>query len=177
MGRNAARLLALPQVRLLSTGGYLLKMPESAQQQYGTLFHQDYPGHAVDRSNFFTVWFALHDMPAEAGAMRFYSRSHMRGVLGQAYIDDMDIRERYKLKDADLSPPLKMRAGDATVHHALTIHGALPNRTAHPRWSYAYIYFDADTRYNGAPDTFTDGVTLEHYALFDHPVFPRIPTA
>jgi hypothetical protein len=175
MGRNAARLLDIPQARLLSSG-YLLKMPESASEQQDTIYHQDYPGHAVDRSSFFSMWIALHDMPAAAGTLRFYTGSHRRGVMGQAFVDDMDFRARYKLKDADLSPPLDMRAGDATVHHALTVHGAPANRTSQQRWAYGYILMDADTRHTGAPDTFTDNVKLDPYALFDHPVFPRIPT-
>jgi hypothetical protein len=176
MGRNAARLLDIPQVRLFSTGAYLLKMPEVMKEQGPTAYHQDYLGNPMDRSTFLTTWVALHDMPAAAGTMRFYNNSHRMGVLGQAFADEIDIRVRYRLEDSDLSPPLDMQAGDVTVHHSLTVHGAPPNATAQQRWGLAYIYMDADARYNGTPNVFTQGIALERDALFDHPAFPRILT-
>jgi hypothetical protein len=176
MGRNSARLLGIPQVRLFSTGGYLLKMPEEAKEQGETAYHQDFLGNPMDRSTFLTVWVALHDIPVAGGTMRFYDRSHRLGVLGQAFADHMDIRVRYRLKNKDLSPPLAMQAGDATVHHSLTVHGAPPNRTANQRWGLAYIYMDADARYDGTPNVFTENIKLERDALFDHPAFPLIPT-
>src|SRR5882757_7623906 len=54
MGRNAAELLDVAQTRILAPKtNYILKMPESGGEQGATPFHQDYPGHAFDRSSFF----------------------------------------------------------------------------------------------------------------------------
>jgi len=176
MGNNMARLLELTDVRML-TDAFLLKTPSHAGDHDGTLFHQDFPGNPVDRSNFLCVWIALHDMTPDAGTMRFYSGSHTKGVFGQVFADGVDLRKRYgHLRDDNLSPPLSMRAGDATIHHCLTVHGAPDNRSAAPRWAYNMCYMDADSRYTASPGNFPAGVTIEPFAVLDHPAFPRVPT-
>jgi hypothetical protein len=177
MGRNMARLLARDRLRVL-IDSCLLKMPTQSSVHADTIFHQDFPGHPVDRSGFLTLWIALHDMTAEAGAMQFYDRSHTYGSQGWVFADGVDLRQRCAmLKDDDLSPRLAMKAGDATAHHSLTVHGAPPNLSAARRWAYTVIYMDADTRYNGAAGLFPDGVTLAPYAVMDHPVFPLVPVS
>jgi len=175
MASNVSRLLDVSRVRLLADG-YLLKMPESEGYHDGTLYHQDFPGNPVDRSSFLTVWIALHDMVAEQGTMRFYNRSHRLGVLGQVFADGVDLRTRCPaLKENDLSAPLQLRAGDATIHHSLAVHGAPPNRTSKPRWAYNMLYMDAQSRYTMSPGMFPEGVSLAPFALFDHSMFPMLP--
>jgi hypothetical protein len=176
MGSNIARLLNVPTIRVLSQR-FLLKGPQSDGLQDRTLYHQDFPGHPVDRSNFLTIWIALHDMPPEAGTMRFFNRSHKRGVFGQVFADGIDLRDRCpELVDEDLSPPISMRAGDATAHHCLTVHGAPANLTKAPRWSYITIYMDAQSRYTCVPAPMPEGAKFEPYDLFDHPGYPLVPT-
>jgi hypothetical protein len=177
MGGNMTRLLDLTRVRML-TDAYLLKTPADAGAHDDTLFHQDFPGNPVDRSNFLCVWIALHDMTAEAGTMRFYNRSHTKGVFGQVFADGLDLRKRCAyLRDADLSAPLNMHAGDATIHHCLTVHGAPPNRSRRPRWAYNACFMDADSRYTASPGNFPAGVAVAPFGLLDHPAFPIVPTA
>ena len=177
MGSNVARLLVVPQVRLFADG-YMLKLPLSGGQHLGTPYHQDFPGNPVDRSSFLSLWIALHDIPAEAGTMRFYNRSHRLGVFGQVFADGTDLRERCaELKDENLSPPTALLAGDATAHHSLTVHGAPANQTLHARWAYNIIYIDRDARYTAGPGPFPPGVTLQPFAQFDHPAFPLLATA
>jgi Phytanoyl-CoA dioxygenase (PhyH) len=176
MGFNCARFLEVPRIRLLADG-YLLKMPEQGGLHVGTLYHQDFPGNPVDRSSFLTIWIALHDMDAEQGVMRFYNRSHRLGVFGQVFADGIDLRRRCpELREADLSPPLQLRAGDATAHHSLTVHGAPPNRGDSPRWAYNILYMASDARYTASPGLFPDGVVLEPFACFEHSAFPLLPT-
>ena len=175
MGKNVSQLLDAPQVRL-ETSLYLIKTPESEGNHAETIYHQDFPAHPFDRSNLLTVWIALHDMPAEMGTMRFYEGSHMNGVFGQAYADGISLSERVKsLRDKVLSPPLNMKAGDATVHHCLTIHGAPPNYSHDPRWAFAILYTDADARYNGNSVLLPPGVEIEYMAKFEHPAYPLVP--
>jgi hypothetical protein len=177
MGSNIARLLVVPQVRLFADG-YMLKLPQSGGQHLDTPYHQDFSGNPVDRSSFLSLWVALHDMSAEAGTMRFYSRSQRLGVFGQVFADGTDLRERCaELLDEDLSAPTALLAGDATAHHSLTVHGAAANQTKEPRWAYNVIYIDRDARYTAGPGPFPPGVTLEPFARFDHPAFPLLPTA
>jgi len=175
MGRNIARLLDVPRVRL-KKDLLLLKMPESTGRHISTLYHQDMPGHPFDRSHFLTLWIALHDMEPEAGTMRFYEGSHRQGMKGQVFADNVCLTQRVKsLRPEDLSPPLSLKAGDATVHHCLMIHGAPPNQSNDPRWSCAILYIDAETRFNGNNSLLPPGVHMEMYDLFDDSVFPLLP--
>ena len=175
MGRNMVRLLDVQRVRVL-TDGYLVKLPQRDGLHAETLYHQDFPGHPVDRSGFLTVWLALHDLPADAGMVRFYSRSHTQGVHGWVFADSVDLRERCPdLKDDDLSPPLAMKAGDATAHHSLTVHGTLPNVSSQQRWAHTVIYMDSDTRYTGAQGLFPEGLRAKPFTVLDQAPFPLVP--
>jgi hypothetical protein len=179
MGRNMTRLLRVPQVRLYSQGAYLLKQPENESAHEDTLYHQDFVGNPVDRSGFLTIWIALHDLTADAGTLRFYNRSHRLGVFGHVFMDGICLRKRCdELKDEDLSPPLSMRAGDATAHHSLTVHGAPPNKTDGPRWAYALMYMDSESRYTYTPgQPLEKPIPFEPFAKFDHPSYPIVPLA
>jgi ectoine hydroxylase-related dioxygenase (phytanoyl-CoA dioxygenase family) len=44
-----------------------------------------------------------------------------------------------------------MRAGDATIHHCLTVHSAPENLTDTPRWVLLASYMPGDALYNGRP--------------------------
>jgi hypothetical protein len=175
MGDNLVRLLKVSRARVWADT-YLVKLPEKGGRHAATVYHQDFPGNPIDRSNFLAVWVALHDMPAAAGTLRFYKRSHTRGVFGQVFVDGLDVRSRYDLHEEDLSPPLDMRAGDATIHHCLVAHGAPPNRTNQSRWAYQMTYMDADSRYTRSPGPLPEGIAIEPYGLFDDPIFPVVPT-
>jgi ectoine hydroxylase-related dioxygenase (phytanoyl-CoA dioxygenase family) len=45
--------------------------------------------------------------------------------------------------------PLRMKAGQISFHHPLTLHGSGPNQTAKPRRSIAIHMMSGKTRYNG----------------------------
>jgi len=177
MGQNASRMLDIARVRLFADA-FLLKKPRTEGTHDGTLYHQDFAATPVDRSSFMGVWIALHDMPADAGVMRFYNRSHRIGVLGYAFADGISLADRCTaaLQGTELSPPLIMKAGDATVHHALVVHGSPPNTTTANRWAYSMTLMDADARQNGAP-AFPPGVKVERFATLDDRAFPLVPAA
>lgn len=176
MGDNASRLLpGRPQVRL-QIDNLLVKEPAGGAHS-ATTFHQDFPWMPMDRSSMLTVWLALVDIPATMGSLRFCDRSHVYGVLGRSFAHPSDdaLTQHPWLADLELSPPLDLRAGDATIHSALIIHGAAANEHDQPRLSYAWTYFDAQTKYTGSPFTQTDGLGLMVNEVFDHPEFPVIP--
>ncbi|MBN6052777.1 phytanoyl-CoA dioxygenase family protein, partial [Nonomuraea sp. RK-328] len=171
LGRNAVRLLhGVRDVRVQVTN-LLVKEPG---EHGATEFHQDFPWMPMDRSAMLTVWLALADVPADMGALRFYSGSHRYGVLGRSFTraGDDQLTQHPWLKDLELSPALDLKAGDATVHHALTVHGAPANRRDTTRLSFTVTYFDADALYTGTPYKQTDGLGLEVNRPFDHPRFP-----
>lgn len=177
MAGNASWLLpGHPPVRL-QIDNLLVKEPAGGTHS-ATTFHQDFPWMPMDRSSMLTVWLALVDIPASMGSLRFYDRSHAFGVLGRSFVRPADdaLTQHPWLADLELSPPLDLRAGDATIHSALTIHGAAANEHDRPRLSYAWTYFDAATQYTGAPFAQTDGLGLTVNEPFDHPEFPVVPT-
>jgi hypothetical protein len=171
MGRNAARMLRGVRAVRVQVTNLLVKEPG---EHGATQFHQDFPWMPMDRSAMLTVWLALADVPADMGSLRFYSGSHRHGLLGRSFTrpgDDQLGRHPW-LKELELSPPLDLKAGDATAHHALTVHGAPANHRDRPRLSFTVTYFDADARYTGAPYQQTDGLGLVVNEPFEHPRFP-----
>ncbi|GAA3144284.1 phytanoyl-CoA dioxygenase family protein [Nonomuraea salmonea] len=131
MGRNAVRLLHGVRAVRVQVTNLLVK---EAGEHGATEFHQDFPWMPMDRSAMLTVWLALADVPAGMGALRFYAGSHRHGLLGRSFTrpDDDQLTQHPWLKELELSPPLDLEAGDATVHHALTVHGAPANRHDRP---------------------------------------------
>jgi ectoine hydroxylase-related dioxygenase (phytanoyl-CoA dioxygenase family) len=173
LGGTATRLLhGVAGVRVQVTN-LLVKEPGGGHG--ATHFHQDFPWMPMDRSAMLTVWLALVDVPADMGSLRFYSGSHRHGVLGRSFTRDGDdqLSQHPWLKELPLSEPLDLMAGDATVHHALTVHGAAANHRDTPRLSFTVTYFDRDALYTGTPYGQTDGLGLAVNAPFDHPKFPE----
>lgn len=187
IARTAVRLLVGVDAVRLQVTNLLVKEPATGPSGPGdgdgdghgaTVFHQDFPWMPMDRSAMLTVWLALDDVPADMGSLRFYSGSHLFGTLGRSFVrtDDDAVRQQPWLRDLELSPPLDLRAGDATVHSSLTVHGAPANRRDTARLSFTATYFDAAALYTGAPYGQTDGLGLEVNKPFDHPTFPLVPT-
>ncbi|MER5322667.1 phytanoyl-CoA dioxygenase family protein [Streptosporangium roseum] len=191
LGRAATRLLhGVAGVRVQVTN-LLIKEPERGSRagedpdgrdhtgggHGATEFHQDFPWMPMDRSAMLTVWLALVDVPADMGSLRFYGGSHRHGLLGRSFTRDGDdqLSQHPWLGELDLSPPLDLAAGDATAHHALTVHGAAANRRDSARLSFTVTYFDADALYTGTPYGQTDGLGLTVNRPFDHPKFPVVP--
>ncbi|MGW0201986.1 phytanoyl-CoA dioxygenase family protein [Nonomuraea sp. NPDC003201] len=173
MGRNAVRLLRGVRAVRVQVTNLLVK---EAGEHGATEFHQDFPWMPMDRSAMLTVWLALADVPADMGSLRFYDRSHRYGLLGRSFTrpGDDQLTQHPWLKELELSPPLDLKAGDATVHHALTVHGAPANRRDSPRLSFTVTYFDADALYTGLPYRQTDGLGLEVNRPFEHERFPVV---
>jgi hypothetical protein len=171
MGRTAVRLLRGVRAVRVQVTNLLVK---EAGEHGATEFHQDFPWMPMDRSAMLTVWLALADVPADMGSLRFYSGSHRHGLLGRSFTrpGDDQLSQHPWLKELELSPPLDLKAGDATVHHALTVHGAPANRRDRPRLSFTVTYFDADALYTGLPYRQTDGLGLRVNQPFEHERFP-----
>jgi ectoine hydroxylase-related dioxygenase (phytanoyl-CoA dioxygenase family) len=158
------------------------KAPASERDGNGpTGWHQDFPNHPIDRLGGGTVWIALDDVSPDQGAMSFFSGSHRAGPLGRTYssgprsgggdqlAENPWIRDEYSQ-----SEPFALKAGDATFHHPLTVHGAGTNVTDRPRWSFIVFFAAAAAVYTGASYPDTDGLDLEVGKPFDHPAFPVV---
>ncbi|HEY8384651.1 MAG TPA: phytanoyl-CoA dioxygenase family protein [Porticoccaceae bacterium] len=139
-----------------------------------TAFHQDFITFAVDRSGGMTFWIALEDYGPEFGTMSFINGSHRLGVMG-SYHTYNDAREAFpELNQLEMSEPLTYAVGDVSVHSHLTIHGAGPNLTDRPRWSYLVLAQPSDVCWNGAPPEAFDTTGMEVNQRLDDERFPII---
>lgn len=147
----------------------------------GTGWHQDFPNHPIDRVGGATAWIALTDLEPEQGTMKFLSGSHREGPLGRTYSTgpiaggtDQVQQHPWLLDRYEISEPLSLRAGDATFHHPLVVHGADPNNGTRPRWAFIAMYVAADSVYTGASYSNTDSLRLEVGNHFERPEFPVV---
>jgi hypothetical protein len=174
MGEIGQSLLGRP-VRFWNDTAMVKRADDGAGAGQKTPWHQDYPDRPLDRSAGLNVWVALDSVPPERGAMRFLSGSHHAGVLGSTLHGGLDLVGAYPelLDKYPESPELSFEPGDATIHHALTVHAAGANKTSSPRWVYINVMIDADATYTGKKQWITDnaeGVELDK--PLDTPRFP-----
>lgn len=184
LGRSVQRLFGRPVSVRFSQDLIGCKRPSSAgDPSPRTPYHQDLPSLPMDRTGVLYIWIALNDVPPQRGSMRFFSQSHRAGPLGRAHEAGAgtstvltDIFKNYPnfQDDYQLSPPIHLRPGDATIHNGLTVHGAPGNSTDVPRWNFTLSYFPGDTLYTGAQYGNTDGIGLRVDHYFEHPLFPEI---
>jgi hypothetical protein len=171
MGRNMQRLLRREVPIRHHLDIIACKMPKgsAAGGSNPSYWHQDFPSNGHDRAGSAVFWVALDDIPAERGSMRFRTGSHTLGELG-------NLREEWKAsedfhggkrrtwkgdlfaeiypfldEDCPVSPPLDLKAGDATIHHSLVLHSAPENTTDQPRWAFISAYMPGDALYTGKP--------------------------
>ncbi|MEQ8718403.1 MAG: phytanoyl-CoA dioxygenase family protein [Acidimicrobiales bacterium] len=135
--------------------------PTAAEGTRESVWHQDLPYNPIDRRGFMSVWFAVTDVTAEMGAMRFVPGSHRLGPLGRFDLvgDEHTWDFALRPEDRDLvgePVTVPLAAGEATVHDGLTLHGAGPNLTDTPRRGWTMIFIPADTRWTGGPHPHAD---------------------
>ncbi|WP_406630103.1 phytanoyl-CoA dioxygenase family protein [Amycolatopsis sp. WGS_07] len=158
---------------------FFVKVPQAAEGTE-TPWHQDLPHHPLDRQGVLTIWVPLVECPPEKGSLRFLSGSHRAGLLGR-YLnrrDEVQLVDEHPwiLDEYEMSPPLHLYPGDATVHNLAITHYAPPNTTDTPRWVYSTQWLPVRTRYTGAPNHRTEGLGLKVDQPLDHPRFPVIET-
>jgi ectoine hydroxylase-related dioxygenase (phytanoyl-CoA dioxygenase family) len=178
IGRVGARLLGTPA--RWYNDQVVCKLP-AARDGGPTPWHQDLSYHALDRRGRMSIWIALVDIPPEKGTMRFLTGSHMTPPLGR-YVHRSDgvdtVSDHPWLLDRfEVSPPLHLRAGDATVHDSQLVHSAPENATDELRWVYSLTLIPHDTLYTGSANRLTDGIGLTVNQPFDHPDFPVLDSA
>jgi ectoine hydroxylase-related dioxygenase (phytanoyl-CoA dioxygenase family) len=183
VGRNAKPLMGRrPGIEIRYFGDFFLpKLPAGKASSHGgngeTYFHQDYINWALDRSGGMTFWIALADLAPESGTMSFVSGSHRMGTLGNyRTFATEDVLEQYPelLEECTIEGPVSYRAGDATVHSNLCVHGAGANLTHAPRWAYAIIVNPSDARWNGGPAEAFDTSGMHVLQELDDQRFPII---
>lgn len=114
-----------------------------------TPWHQDqfYWNLATEKT--ITMWMPLVDISAEMGTMKFADKSHQNGLIENVSISDKsdEVFVKYIAENnLTISQPQTMKAGDATFHTGLTIHGASENLSEQTREVMTIIYFADGTR-------------------------------
>ncbi|MDG2002733.1 MAG: phytanoyl-CoA dioxygenase family protein [Novosphingobium sp.] len=135
------------------------KLPAGRETRHpgagATYYHQDFINWGLDRSGGMTFWIALEDLAEDTGTMSFLDGSHRLGALGhyRSYEIGNDIRDDYPeiVERCSQIGPVTYKAGDATVHSNLTVHGAGENLTDRPRWAWIIMANPEDARWTGAP--------------------------
>jgi len=175
MARVASRLIGRPVRPFFDST--VVKLPAS-ETGGETQWHQDSPYYPFDRTGTLNIWIPLVDCPPEKGSMRFISGSHRLGPLGRTTVTGENPLELnpWILDEFEMSPPLDLAAGDATVVDHAVIHYAPPNETDTPRWVYTAMFFPAETLYIGAPHRRTDGLGLVVNEPLAHDRFPVLAT-
>jgi hypothetical protein len=176
IGRAAQRFIGRDVGVRFSADLVACKMPTGKAGNAPTDSHQDISSLPFDRVGPLTFWVALNDMPPERGVMRFLSGSQRAGNLGRTRAQGKGTVEYYPElhEQYETSPPLELKAGDATVHNAQVVHWAPENSTDEPRWGYIIAYFPDDALYTGAPNHNFDGIGLELNKPFEHERFRRV---
>lgn len=143
-----------------------------------SVWHQDFPYNPIDRRGMLTVWLAVEDVSPESGALRFVPRSHRLGPLGRVDLvsNNWTVEELLRPDDLEVvgAPvTVALSAGEATVHDALTLHGAGPNQSDRPRRAWTAVFLPASTRYTGGPhpQEGIDALGLVPFEPFDHSRF------
>ena len=114
-------------------------------------WHQDYsywtrtapPAHI-------TMFITLDDMGADNGGLEYVPGSHRWGLLPAASFggsrDQIEEALPEPLEGPHRPVPVTLRAGEASIHHALLLHGSGGNFSDRPRRALVLNYMHPDTR-------------------------------
>lgn len=177
-GRCARRLMGRrPDIQAkYYVDSFIVKLPSAKASKHGgngrTSYHQDFTNWAVDRSGGLAFWVALTDIEPAAGTMSFASGSHRHGAMGNYRAGDIVEDYPELLDECPLTEPMRYRAGDATVHSNMLVHGAGENHTDRPRWAYSILINPSDVRWNGSPAEGFDTTGMSWLDPIDDERFP-----
>jgi len=126
-----------------------LKAPQSTKY-FG--WHQDatyWPLEPADEM--VAVWLAISDVSLENGGMRAIPGSHTRGQLPHNATGDTSsmLRRGQRINgviDDQSAIEVSLRAGQASIHHPLTIHGSGGNPSSQWRYGLLFNYVSANTK-------------------------------
>ena len=135
----AAALMGVPRVRLYHDQALFKEAGGGI-----TPWHQDQYYWPIDTTNTITMWMPLVDLTPDMGVMKFASKSHAGGLLGNLAISDKS-EEAYDKFVTEKGFPVTggqaMAAGDATFHTGWTLHRAPPNTSPKTREVMTIIWY------------------------------------
>jgi len=122
-------------------------------------WHQDITYFGHEPANVLSVWIALTPSNQESGCMQVLPGTHKEGPLP---LTTPDLSKNNMLPSGQLvqfdtssvtpvSMPLE--PGEASIHHACTIHGSLPNHSNHRRMGITFCYHSPKLKQRGEQQT------------------------
>jgi ectoine hydroxylase-related dioxygenase (phytanoyl-CoA dioxygenase family) len=119
-------------------------------------WHQDYSYWTRTKPlSHLTCWCGLDDSDANNGCLYYIPGSHRWGLVDKPELaGDMEGVKQFlteEQKDSFNPAPIELKAGYATFHHPLLMHGSYANKTPRPRRAFVVnafkdgVYSDADT--------------------------------
>jgi non-heme Fe2+,alpha-ketoglutarate-dependent halogenase len=122
-------------------------------------WHQDITYFGHEPPDVLTFWIALTPSTEESGCMQVLPGTHSDGPLP---LTTPDLNEKNMLPsgqlvdfDTDSIVPVSMplQPGEASIHHACTIHGSLPNKADHRRMGLTFCYHAPHLKQRGTRRT------------------------
>ena len=116
-----------------------------------TTLHLDLPYWSFDNKNALSIWIALDDATYQNGCLYFLPGTQLQTSIEEASIGP-NMKAIFELYPelASVSPvAAPMKAGSASFHNGLCIHGAGANMTTAPRRAMTCAFMPDGSRYNG----------------------------
>ena len=151
-----------------------------------TTWHQDSTYSGMQPPEGLTLWLALTPATAENGALRLLRGSHLGGQLpharGRGGPDNLLLagQEAVGMEGADDSQDVitaELAAGEASLHHLLTVHSSGPNRGSTRRVGIALRYITARATQARQPRDSVAVVAGDPAAFADRYELEREPAA
>ncbi len=137
-----------PDILLLATHFFC----KYGQDEKFVAWHQDVTYWGLEPPRALTVWYAVDGSDVENGCMRVIPGTHRDGIRRHGTADAarnlLSINQEVPVtpEEEARAVDLEMRAGEASIHDGMLIHGSLPNRSTRRRCGLTMRYVPASVR-------------------------------
>ena len=126
---------------------FFSKQPGDGKQ---VSWHQDASYWPLTPSKVVTVWLAIDDVDEEMGPMRVIPASHLHGQIAfePSSPEENNVLGQTVTNAQDFGKPVSfvMKAGQASIHTDLLLHGSEPNHSPRRRCGLTLRYMPPDVR-------------------------------
>ena len=173
---------AIGEDLVLIATGFFAKAPGECEKYVA--WHQDTTYWGLEPPFAATLWVAIDDSDIENGCLRVIPGSHDRllphgksAKAGNILGNNQEIDSEYV--DESNAVDLELRAGQASLHHGLTVHGSNPNRSGRRRCGMTVRFTRPDVK--PVPGVFVDKPVLisgeDRYGHFQYLPRPEFAVA
>jgi ectoine hydroxylase-related dioxygenase (phytanoyl-CoA dioxygenase family) len=173
-----------PDLILLGTH-FFVKYP--GQVEAFVAWHQDATYWGLDPAVAITGWIAIDDADAENGCMRVIPGSHRRGLMEHGTAKQagnlLSVNQSLELATGDeaIAVDSELKAGQASLHDGLLIHGSNPNRSNRRRAGFTVrltrpdvqLVGNARHKHSWKPMLVRGQDRFNHFQLLAHPFAQR----